>query len=535
MTVRGLGRTRSRPVRIAMFTLEENYQLGPRHFMKPETVSPLDGYLRSSFSRGQVEFVHIDSNCTDPASRLGDHFDIVGINAHWKGIRPVLDALDGWPLSEMAPHVFIEGSFLNALRDGRNVMAQHLRDRRLGAHLVFGETEPAVEGLVEHVLTGRALDSVPNLLLPENDWQGPSAIERTDLSRIEIQPYQHLDDLLRFPFHTFHIETSRGCYWGACTFCTDTKLWGRGWRGYPVENVISTFADMRRNGVDYAFIFDKDFWGNDYERAEALALELINTGNPIPFLVALRADEILNGEGLLDRFKEGGLAFVFVGAETFSLKSAKRYHKGVTVGETLAAIKVLRRHQLDFGLGHMTDPLGSLEDLMENYEVIKTHRLWGNISSVFNVLEIRSGTGYETMARRAGVLGELDVLKLAYQCDFADPRVAKLFEIGRNWDRPTQSVTIFLLIAKRMTHRVAGQDQAEYRKYNKFLERFKKIEFDFMYELAKLIKQGDESQAPLLIAEATRRHQEALQDLRRELNPDVAISRALLDKISEEA
>jgi len=456
------------PVRIAMFTLRENYEL-ENHRMNPETVSPLEGYLGTTFPPGQVEFTHIDSCYANPQDFLNETFDIVGINAHWRGIGPVKEVLRNWPLSSMAKYVFIEGSYIDCLKSGREVIMGLLRETGADAFIVYGEPEPAVSGLIEHIVYGRGLETIPNLVRPEDGWQGPGQTERTDLSKIPYQPYQYLTDLMSFPFHTFHVETSRGCHYGRCTFCTDARMWMGGWRGYPTENIVSLFEDMRHNRVDYAFIFDKDFWGNDLTRAKALAAALIESGNSIPYTVALRADEIIAGEDLLPSFKESGLAFVFVGAETFSESVARRYNKGITVADTLRAIQILRKHQIDFGLGYIIDPVGSLEELVESLEVVRRHRLWGHLSSIFNAMEIRNGTGYEMIARKAGILGQRNDDNLLHEYEFADLRVGTVVEVSKDWLRQVPHINVFLLLAKRMTHRVTGRDQHEYLKYYHYL------------------------------------------------------------------
>lgn len=520
--------TIEKPIRIAMFTFKERYSISStRHRMNPETVSALEGYLKTVFPR-QITFKHIDSYYVNPENFLKERFDIVGLNVHWRDISPVTKALKTWPLNKMAKHIFIEGSFINSLKDGHNVLANQLRETGINAFLVYGEPEPAVEGLIENIIKGRPLDTIPNLLGYKDSWQNITGFKRTDLSKISTQPYQYLEKLLAFPLHTFHVETSRGCYYGACSFCTDAKIWGKGWRGYPIENVISLFEDMRNNKVDYAFIFDKDFWGNELERAKSLATALIKSGNSIPYLVALRADEIINGEYLLESFKKSGLAFVFLGAETFSQSIARRYNKGISVKETLKAIEILKKHQIDFGLGYIIDPLASMKELIENLKLIKKYRLWGHISSIFNAMEVRSGTGYETLLKKLNLLRERDNNNLLYHYEFADPQVAKIVEISKEWLSEIPHFNVYLLLAKRVSHKVKGREQQEHSKYNRYYRALQKIDFDFLFNLAKLISQKKENEIQKLRKEMTQLYNQTVQKLQQELNPTDVVSNTLL-------
>lgn len=516
------------PVKIGFFTLKENFGMGYKHRMNPETVSALEGYLRTRFGNAVVlrHFDHYYLSNISP--HLQEQFDIVGINANWRGISPVVDALTNWPLANMARgHIFIEGSFINSLEAGRQVVAQHLRNTGVRANIVFGEVEPAVEGLIENLVSGRPISTIPNLMLSQTNWVDPVRIERTDLSKILVQPYQYLAQLLAFPLHTFHAQTSRGCGFSACTFCTDAKIWGKGWRGYPTENIATLFNDLRTQNVDYVLLFDKDFWGGNIERAQEIAKVLIEMGNTVPFTVALRADEIINGEKILELFKRAGLAFVFLGAETFSEKIARRYRKGVSVEQTLQAKTIFRAHKIDFGLGYIIDPLATLEDLLENFAVIEKHALWANISSIFNAMEVRSGIRYEEWLRSAGLLGERDEENLVYQFTYQDPRVARVVEVSREWLGEVPHINVFLIVAKRMIHRVPGRDRNDYLKYARCLSSLRRIDFNFVYSLARMIQKKREGEIPALKSEMAARYNRVKQKLLATLDPNKPIEKSL--------
>jgi radical SAM superfamily enzyme YgiQ (UPF0313 family) len=227
------------------------------------------------------------------------------------------------------------------------------------------------------------------------------------------------------------------------------------------------------------------------------------------------------------------MAFVFIGAETFSNEIAERYNKGVSVEDTLRAIQILRKEDIDFGLGYIIDPLGSFEELRESMEVIRSNRLWGHISSIFNVMDIRSGTAYESMASKAGILGERMDEALNFQYDFLDPKVGCAVEIAKKWLRDVNHVNVFFLIAKRMTHGIVGRSQAEYAKYYRYLHLLQKIDFDFFYSLLELIQQKRESEIQALKADAAQRYKEAVSEILSDLDPSDPVSGFLLKIIKD--
>jgi hypothetical protein len=512
-----------------MFTLSERYPMA-HHRMNPENVSAMEGYLRSVFPPEMVEFKHVDAYYVQPEEFFGERYDIVGINAHFRGIQAVQEALTTWPLQDMATHVFVEGSYINSLRDGRRVIAQLLCSNVPEALIVFGEVEPAVEGLIESITHDRPIETVPNLLLPESDWEQRGETVVTDLSRITHQPYQYLCQLLDYPIHTYHVQTSRGCCYGNCAFCTDALIWGKGWRGYPIDNVINVFQDMSNEGVDYAFIFDKDFIGGNVVRAAELASALISIGNTVPYYAAFRATEIIKAEKLLPRLKESGLAFVFMGAETFSPAIAKRYAKGFTVNHSLQAIEILRAHQIDFRLGYIIDPLSSLEELLESLEVIDRSQLWGHLGNIFNRMAIRTGTRYEELGREAGILGHLDEENLTYEYTYLDPRVGKTMEICTRWLKDVPHINLYLLVGKRVTG-VHGGNPDEFALFNRYLCLLNRLDCTTLWSVSKAVQKGAEQDISKVITSSTETYQALARRLARKLNPEYKASRAVLAEL----
>ncbi len=516
-------------IRIAYFTLNERYPMN-HHRMNPENVSALEGYLNSVFPKDMISFTHIDSYYVDPKKFFTDKYDIIGINAHFRGILAVQEALNNWPLADMAPYIFIEGSFINSLLEGIRVIASLLKDRIPSAYIVYGEVEPAVQGLIEHVAGQRPLEHVPNLLIPSNSYEIREEPKLTDLSLITHQPYQYVKELLEYPIHTYHLQTSRGCCYANCAFCTDALIWGKVWRPFPIENVIHAFKDMRTEGIDYAFIFDKDFIGGKPDRAEQLANALIGMDNKIPYYGAFRATEIINAEKYLPLLKQSGLVFVFIGIETFSSAIAKRYQKGFTVKHSLKAIEILRSNQIDFRLGYIIDPLSTLEETLESIEVVRRYKLWGNIGNIFNQMSIRSGTKYEELGRQAEVIGDIDEENLTYHYEYADSRLGKTMEVCYEWFRTVPHINLYLLLGKRMTN-VPGGNKTEYNLFNHYLSLLNKVDCYTLETVGRTILEGREKSLSNVTSQATVLYKELVKKLGEELNQKYLTSAAVLDEI----
>lgn len=519
-------------VNIAFFTLKNKYNFDG-HLMNPESVSPLEGYIIGNFPKLNIKLHHIDSYFVDPQAYANQYFDIIGINVHVTDISEFRTILKNLPLNKMSKHVFIEGSYINCLKNGKNVIAKLLTENNINGYIVYGEIEPAVTGLIEHIIFDKPLNDVPNLLFKNNNWQGPHKIEYTDLSKIKKLPYQYLTELLDFPLHTFHVETSRGCAYGKCSFCTDTIIWGGGgWRGYPIENVVRIFRDLQDKKVDFLYLYDKDFWGYDFVRAEKLANALLKANISIPYFACLRADEIIKGKNIIPLYVKSGLSFIFLGAEAFSNSILKRYNKGIILEQTIEAIEILKSNNIEFNLGYFTDPLSSFSELQESLEVIKKHELWKYLSSIFNIITVRDGIGYETMLRKENLLGELHEDNLSFNYSYKDKLVEKIINYARSWVGSTMHLHRHLLI---MMHMTVKTNRMEFHKYKNFLERLYKIDFDLFYDIVQLFyKNGSEGQLQKTSNDATNNYERTKQELILALDPSTSLNKYFFSEIKKQ-
>jgi hypothetical protein len=486
--------------------------------------------LEERFSPGEICFEHVDLNFVSLKELLSRRFHILGIDVKWEEGSEFKEAIQKWPIGGLASAFFVAGSFISALEKGMSFVADAIHTYLPGAYIIYGEPEPAVSGLVESYLGRRPVATVPNLIELDNETRHPR--EKTDLSKIWHQSYQYTKEMLKCDWYTYYVETSRGCPHGRCGFCIENKMSAKGWRGYPLENVLSVFSDLNQAGIDYVFIYDKDFWGNDRERAQELARALIGAGNKVNFTAALRADAIIRGEHLLGDFRKAGLRSVFMGAESFSNSVLERFQKGITAEDNLKAIQILRKHALDFVMGSIVDPLESLEELIESLRVIRRNQLEGHLSRVFNPMEIRSGVNYETILRELGLLGEMGE-NLVYQYDFRDERVAEVMSVAEAWFRETPQVNFLLIVAKRMLRIDSDQACMEYEQYQRYFRMLNGIGVDFMLNVATAVKAGRQRSIAQIKAQSTDLYRGVVRALTNALRPDFNVSRNIIEKSKE--
>jgi anaerobic magnesium-protoporphyrin IX monomethyl ester cyclase len=122
-------------------------------------------------------------------------------------------------------HIVIGGSVFNRhadLLDNKQVLFEEFFHS-----VIVSEGEKPLEELVNHLNTGQSLATVPNLIHKDGD----TIVHN---SKTEALPYDQLacptfDQLplekYLMPYPVLPYMSSRGCYWGKCTFCTHSFIY----------------------------------------------------------------------------------------------------------------------------------------------------------------------------------------------------------------------------------------------------------------------------------------------------------------------
>ncbi|MBI5522791.1 MAG: RiPP maturation radical SAM protein 1 [Desulfarculus sp.] len=191
---------------------------------------------------------------------------------------------------------------------------------------------------------------------PGQTGDPPRATAR-DLGRLPLPDYgDYFAELERSPVlkQTVRpgllVESSRGCWWGRCRFCS---LDGRkcGFRSKPPERVLEELAELgRRHGVD-RFLFTDSLLNRSY--FDSLLPELERQGAPYRLFIEIKSN--------LDRreltsLKQAGFTFLQPGIESFSTPHLAHMNKGVQAWQNVQAVKLCR----ELGLGCVYNLLHAL-------------------------------------------------------------------------------------------------------------------------------------------------------------------------------
>ncbi|MBI5243220.1 MAG: B12-binding domain-containing radical SAM protein [Elusimicrobia bacterium] len=171
-------------------------------------------------------------------------------------------------------------------------------------------------------------------------------------------------------------ETSRGCTLH-CNFCSITQMYGRSFRTYPLERVLSDLDAAARLGAKEIFLADDNITLAT-GHLEGLCRGLAERGLPKRLYLSTQASVPGLGRdlGIIGRMAEAGFNLVFLGIENISRRNLLAYKKGDSSRLNREVIAELRRNRImvmgGFILGSPDD---DEEDLLAQFRFMEEQAL----------------------------------------------------------------------------------------------------------------------------------------------------------------
>ncbi len=239
------------------------------------------------------------------------------------------------------------------------------------------------------------------------------------------------------------VESSRGCHYGRCTFCTRPPGDPRAWQRLPLARVEADMRTLTALGVSVFTFADEDFFGDDMDGALAVNRIVSETGN-MTYSVSLRADNIWpvggGAEALAARkselfeLRKGGLRKVFIGLESLSDSQLKRYGKGINAETSAMAAKLILDCDIDVELGFIPfDPLTTVAELAENVNALRRTGLWSAVGNIFVELRMQMGSPLMRSKRLENLVTSFDKEMMSWDWEFADSDVAEVHRLCMSW------------------------------------------------------------------------------------------------------
>ena len=253
-------------------------------------------------------------------------------------------------------------------------------DMQLLDYLIEGEGETAFRELTDAIVDGRDLNTVRGLSYlrdgePVSNPRPPLA----DLGDIRVP--DRGARVYKRGFHIFGvrgdvIETSRGCVYN-CNFCSIRQMYGRLFRKYSIDRVLSDLKDAKRHGARFIFIADDNITV-DVARYLELCKRIIGEKLSLSFAVQASVRGINSDPELVRLMAEAGTKYVFLGIENESNEALRAMHKSdqLESSNTFDAVNELHQHGIVVAGGFIFGyPDDTEETLMQNFNYAKQLRV----------------------------------------------------------------------------------------------------------------------------------------------------------------
>jgi radical SAM superfamily enzyme YgiQ (UPF0313 family) len=248
-------------------------------------------------------------------------------------------------------------------------------DANLIDYIVRGEGEATFRELVEAKLKGLSLKGILGLSyhdgerMVHNPPRGLLDISEIKMPNRDVRLLTKGFNSLGIPIDS--VETSRGCTQG-CKFCSINLMYGRRFRKFPLDRVISDIQDAEAHGAGSIF-FPDDNITLDPKRLERLCEAIIDAGlTHLRYKTQASASGIASSKGLVDKMGQAGFDGVFLGVESVNKRNLQFLGKGKMSDDAEKAVQYLHDNNIIVSTGLIGDnPDDDEEDMWKNFKLAR--------------------------------------------------------------------------------------------------------------------------------------------------------------------
>jgi len=196
-----------------------------------------------------------------------------------------------------------------------------------------GEAEESILPFVQALESGQDIGKVLGLSFRIGDkfFHNPPAAACRELDRLPFPDFSLLKGKLP---DIRPVLTSRGCPFD-CTFCSVTKIFGRGYRYRSKESVLRELRQVEEGEV--VFFYDDNFTANPARTKDLLRMMIEERITP-RWTAQVRMDAAQDEE-LLELMRESNCHYVYIGVESINPDTLREYKKHLTLAKIESGIQ----------------------------------------------------------------------------------------------------------------------------------------------------------------------------------------------------
>ena len=277
--------------------------------------------------------------------------------------------------------------------------------------LINGEGELPFNELLKALANGNDFSKVPAISYKQNGKviHNPRPTKLLEPEEIKIplrsaRIYKKGFHMMGMPSDV--IETSRGCVY-TCNFCSIRSMYGKSFRKFSIERIITDLEDSKRHGTEGIFITDDNIT-IDGKRLIELSEEIRRVKLNMTFAVQASVRGFKKNPGLAKSLAQSGTKFVFLGIENASDDNLEFMQKSnqLTTADTEMVVKELKKNGIIVVGGFIFgNPEDKKVDLVKNFNFAKKI---GIDIQLFNILTPHLKTELRDELLKEGLITNID-------------------------------------------------------------------------------------------------------------------------------
>lgn len=293
--------------------------------------------------RAANPYIQVYEDYLLPTERWED-YDVAGVSI--VGISQIIPGLTlASLLKKKYPHLHIVlGGPIFSVNAGQLAGRTEFFEEFCHSIITFEGEEP-LHQLLTSLKEGKNLSQNPNLIYLDGDEVKINS-QRVEL-RFEDVPGPTFDglpmDKYLSPYPILPVLQSRGCYWGKCTFCTHSYVYGHRYGKQRTEAMVDELDALSKKYDTKYFTWSDEAVSphslNDVSEA------ILERGLDVRSLCLLKFEKVMDGD-LFKKMKDAGFIFLMFGLESANDRILALIDKGATQEIERQAL----RHSADAGI-----------------------------------------------------------------------------------------------------------------------------------------------------------------------------------------
>lgn len=258
-------------------------------------------------------------------------------------------------------------------------------------YVMVGEGEVQFPKLLDVLENGGDISSVKNMRWLEDGVVRATELELVtdlnappgpDFSTVDFERYLLPDAVATF-------QSSRGCYYGKCTFCSE--LFRKGFRLRKPDLVVDDMVKIyEQTGIRHFQLWDSLAPPKTLKK---IAQEVIKRGLPFEWMAETKFEKPYRNEEMIKTLAAGGCTFLQFGFESASSKVLDLIDKGNSIEDTKVILDLLAKHGIRAGVTWFIGFPGESEHEADfTHDFVGTRRDLVMMSSYTRVFDIGADT-----------------------------------------------------------------------------------------------------------------------------------------------